>query len=155
MKPATTISLMKLQFKEAGASEALIEKMINFTLYMQAHKREFLITCVYRSPAVQNEMYEHGRSKPGPIITNARGGQSKHNRQDGKQQASDAFDVCPSFNNLPDWTKTGPALTTWETMGDAANQAGLEWGRHWQSLGYDWCHFEIYEAPTIKQELPT
>jgi peptidoglycan L-alanyl-D-glutamate endopeptidase CwlK len=34
----------------------------------------------YRSIAEQNRLYAQGRTLPGPIVTNARGGQSIHNR---------------------------------------------------------------------------
>ncbi len=34
----------------------------------------------YRSIAEQNRLYAQGRTLPGPIVTNARGGQSNHNR---------------------------------------------------------------------------
>lgn len=37
------------------------------------------ITDGYRSIAEQNELYAQGRTKPGNIVTNARGGQSAHN----------------------------------------------------------------------------
>ncbi|BAU28237.1 peptidoglycan L-alanyl-D-glutamate endopeptidase CwlK [Aneurinibacillus soli] len=38
-----------------------------------------LITQGYRSIAEQNDLYAQGRTKPGKIVTNARGGQSYHN----------------------------------------------------------------------------
>jgi len=34
----------------------------------------------YRSIAEQNRLYAQGRTTEGPIVTNARGGQSNHNR---------------------------------------------------------------------------
>lgn len=37
------------------------------------------ITSAYRSFAEQDELYAQGRTKPGPIVTNARGGESFHN----------------------------------------------------------------------------
>lgn len=51
------------------------------------------ITQTYRSAADQDADYEQGRTTPGSIITNARGGQSKHNcvAADGSP-ASQAFD---------------------------------------------------------------
>ncbi|MED0738884.1 M15 family metallopeptidase, partial [Aneurinibacillus thermoaerophilus] len=38
-----------------------------------------LITQGYRSIAEQNELYAQGRTKPGKIVTNAKGGTSYHN----------------------------------------------------------------------------
>jgi peptidoglycan L-alanyl-D-glutamate endopeptidase CwlK len=37
------------------------------------------LTCVYRSVQEQDALYNQGRTTAGPRVTNARGGQSKHN----------------------------------------------------------------------------
>ncbi len=37
------------------------------------------IICGNRTHAEQNALYAQGRTKPGPIVTNARGGESRHN----------------------------------------------------------------------------
>ena len=38
-----------------------------------------IITECYRSPERQEELYTQGRSRPGPVVTYKRGGESKHN----------------------------------------------------------------------------
>ena len=38
-----------------------------------------IVTESYRSPERQDELYQHGRSKPGPVVTYKQGGESKHN----------------------------------------------------------------------------
>ena len=40
-----------------------------------------IITECYRSPERQNELFEQGRSKPGPVVTYKRGGESNHNKR--------------------------------------------------------------------------
>ena len=39
-----------------------------------------IINQCYRSPERQDELYKQGRSKPGPIVTYKRGGESNHNK---------------------------------------------------------------------------
>jgi len=56
---------------------------------------DILVTCTYRSNAEQNDLYEVGRSLPGAIVTNAKGGQSEHNFTVNGQPASKAFDIVP------------------------------------------------------------
>ena len=55
---------------------------------------DVLIYCTYRSSEEQNELYKIGRTLPGKIITNARGGQSWHNFHA-------AFDFVPMINGKP------------------------------------------------------
>ena len=38
-----------------------------------------IVTEGHRSAAAQEELYTHGRSAPGPVVTYKRGGESKHN----------------------------------------------------------------------------
>ena len=47
------------------------------------------ITECYRSPERQDELYKQGRSKPGPVVTYKRGGESKYN-----QSPTPALDVA-------------------------------------------------------------
>ena len=63
---------------------------------------EILITCTYRSPAEQNELYAQGRTAPGKIVTRAQGGQSAHN-------VGLALDFVPIVNGKPEWTGRDPA----------------------------------------------
>ena len=58
------------------------------------------ITCTYRSPAEQAELFAQGRDKPGKIVTYAKPGQSPHN-----YVISWAFDIAfiNKFRKL-DWS---------------------------------------------------
>lgn len=57
---------------------------------------DILITSTYRDNESQNAIYAQGRTKPGRIVTNARGGQSFHNYRL-------AFDFVPIVNGKAQW----------------------------------------------------
>ncbi len=90
-------------------------------------------TSSYRSFAEQNALYAQGRTKPGPIVTNARGGQSLHNY-------GLAVDVVPlGANGQPNWNVPN---STWQKIGAAGKKQGLEWGGDWKSF-VDRPHFQL------------
>lgn len=81
---------------------------------------DILITSTYRDIESQNELYAQGRSKPGKIVTKAKGGQSFHNWRV-------AFDFVPLLNGKPAWNDT--ALFT--RCGEIGESVGLEWAGRW------------------------
>ena len=89
----------------------------------------------YRSPAAQDELYTHGRSAPGPVVTYKRGGESKHN-----SLPSRALDVAFL---LPDgevsWS--GLLLSKFARLVKAAD-ARVHWGGDWPGFK-DRPHFEV------------
>jgi flagellum-specific peptidoglycan hydrolase FlgJ len=90
---------------------------------------EVKITEGYRSPERQNELYAQGRGAPGPIVTNARAGQSHH-------QSKKAFDVMITKNG-----KEVDKKEVWNQLAALGKQAGLAWGGDFKSI-YDPNHFE-------------
>lgn len=78
----------------------------------------------YRPNERQAELYAQGRTTPGPIVTNAKPGQSKHN----------VFPSCAV--DLESATPGGLAFA-----GKMAAAVGLEWGGSWKSL-VDPPHFQ-------------
>lgn len=86
-----------------------------------------------RSYAEQDELYAQGRTKPGPKVTNARGGYSNHN-------FGIAFDVGVFEGNkyLPDSVK-------YKAVGVLGTDLGLEWGGNWTSI-VDQPHFQLRPA---------
>ena len=78
----------------------------------------------------QNDLYEQGRSKPGRIVTNARGGYSNHN-------FGIAFDigVFEAGKYLDDSPK-------YKAVGALGTEIGLEWGGNWKSI-QDEPHFQL------------
>ncbi len=101
---------------------------------------ELIVTSVYRSVDEQNEIYAQGRTKPGNIVTNAKGGQSYHNHRV-------AFDVVPLVQGKAVWNNNA----LWSKIGGIGQRVGLEWGGSWASfpdvphfqytLGYTWQNF--------------
>jgi len=105
---------------------------------------DFRITEGYRSPERQNELYAQGRTKPGNIVTNVRGGRSKH-------QTGRAIDIVwrkgKGINDRnPKGTLYDPVEL--EKMARIFQQAGKEqgvtvkWGGDFKTF-YDGPHLEI------------
>ena len=86
-----------------------------------------------RSYDEQNVLYEQGRSKPGRIVTNARGGYSNHN-------FGIAFDIGV-FEGAR-YIEESPA---YKAVGALGVQLGLEWGGNWKSI-QDEPHFQLRPA---------
>jgi peptidoglycan L-alanyl-D-glutamate endopeptidase CwlK len=82
----------------------------------------------------QNELFAHGRTKPGPIVTRARGGQSNHN-------FGVAWDIGIFRNG-----EYIPESKLYQNAGAIGKGQGLEWGGDWRSI-QDEPHFQaIAEA---------
>ncbi len=94
-----------------------------------------IITECYRSPERQDELYKHGRTAPGPIVTYKRGGESNHNKR-----PTPALDVAFL---LPDgevsWS--GLLLSKFARLMKAAD-ARVHWGGDWPGFK-DFPHFEV------------
>ena len=88
---------------------------------------DILVTCTYRSSAEQDALYAQGRTKPGPRVTNARGGQSFHNYHV-------ALDFVPIVNGKPEWRTSGSCWALWKTAGELAEKHGFEWAARWKTF---------------------
>lgn len=95
-------------------------KALKFVDACKAAGIEILIYCTYRSTEEQDELYTQGRSKPGDIVTNARGGESFHNFRC-------AFDFVPLVAGKPAWKNT----ELYRKAGLLAESVGLEWAGRW------------------------
>jgi hypothetical protein len=84
-----------------------------------------------RTKAEQDDLYAQGRTKPGKIVTNARGGQSNHN----SGVAIDVYIV--KCDGTIDLNKRIP-----QEVVDIAKQEGFEWGGDWKKFK-DYPHFEM------------
>ena len=84
----------------------------------------------HRSYEEQNELYAQGRSKPGQIVTKAKGGQSWHN-------FGMAFDIG-IFGSDGAYFGESEAYAVCGAIGEAL---GLEWGGSWASF-QDEPHFQ-------------
>lgn len=90
-----------------------------------------LIYCTYRSNEEQDEMYKIGRTKPGKIVTNARGGQSAHNTRE-------AFDFVPMIGGKPQWNDGA----LYAKCGAIAESVGLTWSGRWSGKLKETAHCE-------------
>lgn len=83
-----------------------------------------------RTFAEQDELHRQGRDKPGPKVTNARGGQSNHN-------FGVAWDIGVFENGQ--YLDESPA---YRQAGSIGKGLGLEWGGDWQRI-QDEPHFQV------------
>jgi len=83
-----------------------------------------------RTYAEQDELYKQGRSKPGQIVTNAKGGQSWHN-------FGLAFDVGIFSADGKSYYGESEA---YKDVGAIGESIGLEWGGRWEFV--DEPHFQ-------------
>jgi hypothetical protein len=99
----------------------------------QAEKEgiEVLITQGLRTYAEQDALYAQGRTKPGKIVTNARGGYSYHN-------FGLAFDIVLIENGNAVWTVN----SKWKRFAAICKANGFAWGGDWTSFK-DYPHFEM------------
>ena len=89
----------------------------------------------YRSAAAQDELFTHGRTAPGPIVTYKRGGESNHNHW-----PSWALDVAFL---LPDGEVSwSPTLLSKFARLMKATDMRVHWGGDWSEFK-DLPHFEI------------
>ena len=81
---------------------------------------DVIITSTLRDNDSQAALYAQGRSRSGPIVTNARPGTLAHNY-------GLAFDFCPIVNGKADWKN----INTFKRCGVIAESLGLEWVGRW------------------------
>ena len=70
---------------------------------------DLIITSTYRDAESQNVLYAQGRTAPGHIVTNARGGQSFH-------QYRCALDIVPLCNGKAVWDTSGSNAQLWQNI---------------------------------------
>ncbi|MFD2787375.1 M15 family metallopeptidase [Hymenobacter rubripertinctus] len=94
-----------------------------------------IITECYRSAERQNELYAQGRTKPGPVVTYKRGGQSNHNLGPPTPALDVAFVLA---DGSVSWSAL--LLSRFARLVKAAD-ARVRWGGDWKML--DRPHFEV------------
>ena len=111
-----------------------------FDMQMKAEQIDYIVTCTYRNLEDQTVLYAKGRTAPGPKVTNARAGESKHNATlaDGSP-ASEAFDIAIMEHGKIDWDISNPK---WHKAGMIGKSLGLEWAGDWVSFK-EYPHFQL------------
>jgi hypothetical protein len=131
----------KLNFLKKKSSTSkltgLVERKANAVLNeMKLLGHEMRIVEGFRSIERQNELYAQGRTKPGNIVTNAKGGESLHN-----------YGVAVDFVFRKEGYDASNAL--WQTFGAVGKKHGFEWGGDWKRF-IDRPHLEMRLGYSLK-----
>ncbi|AYV74493.1 M15 family metallopeptidase [Bacillus sp. PK3-056] len=140
------MSLKTLQdkaIKRMGAVKPIVKEKV-LDIIEQAYNEGIyvLITDGYRSYAEQDALYAQGRTKPGKIVTNAKGGQSNHN-------FGIAVDFC--LTNKEGTAAYWIVNKDWKRVAAIAKSKGFEWGGDWTSFK-DNPHLEYTGKITVTPE---
>lgn len=99
------------------------------------------LTATHRSNEEQNRLYAQGRTAPGKRVTNARAGQSNHNKY-----PSPAFDIAfRKKDGSIDWSDH-----LFKKFAVLAKANGLSWGGDWKSIK-DNPHFEYLRNEPVTE----
>ncbi len=98
----------------------------------------------------QDAIYAQGRTKPGIVITNARGGESFHNYG----LALD-FAIVKPGSNIIDWSGKcdvdNDQVPDYKEVGTIGEDLGFEWGARFTSMKGDLGHLQMSFGLTIKE----
>ncbi|EAG2634107.1 N-acetylmuramoyl-L-alanine amidase family protein [Listeria monocytogenes] len=121
----------------AGMNKVTSDKTRNVIKKMAKQGIYLCVAQGYRSNSEQNALYAQGRTKPGNVVTNAKGGQSNHNH-------GVAVDLClyTSDGKNVIWEST---TSRWKKVVNAMKAEGFKWGGDWKSFK-DYPHFELCDA---------
>ncbi|MDQ0192531.1 M15 family metallopeptidase [Paenibacillus wynnii] len=145
------LTLDQVQDKSEARLKGLNPALMAYTkeLIQQCYFKDvpIIITQGLRTIAEQNALYAQGRSKPGPIVTYARGGTSYHNYG----LAVDFALLLPDGNTVS-WNMSRDLdqdrKADWQEVVTVAKQLGFEWGGDWTSFK-DNSHLQITFGLTI------
>ena len=117
MNPSSDNRLKKIHPELARRVRTLIDNLAKAGMQIE-------VVQGLRTFAEQDALFAQGRTKPGKVVTNARGGQSNHNY-------GLAVDVVPFNDNKPNWDAPN---SIWVAIGAEAEKLGLEWGGNWKKF---------------------
>jgi peptidoglycan LD-endopeptidase CwlK len=127
--------LEKAEQKFEGIHSTIAQKARQLIKMAHTEGIFIIITQGIRTIKEQDALFEHGRTLPGKIVTNARGGYSYHN-------FGLAFDFCVcdivAGKLIPNWYVD----KRWKRVGEIGKSLGLEWGGDWTSF-IDYPHFQL------------
>jgi peptidoglycan L-alanyl-D-glutamate endopeptidase CwlK len=101
---------------------------------------DFTVLYGHRSNEEQDELYAQGRTKPGNIVTNKKGGESIHNTFPSR-----AVDLAPWPIDWNDLTRFGELAGVMKAIAHDM-MIPLQWGGDWPNFK-DYVHFQISERP--------
>ena len=103
--------------KLSDLNPVLWQKCLDFISACQKKEIYVLVDQTLRTNQEQDELYASGRTKPGKILTKAKGGDSYHNY-------GLAFDIAIMVNGKPNWGN----MELYRQAGEIGQSVGLEWG---------------------------
>lgn len=134
LTPRAEYRLDQLHPKVKQAKEQLIQNCRKRNITIQ-------ITHGLRTFEEQDKLYAKGRTQPGQIVTNARGGASYHN-----YGLAIDFVVLDPKTKKPNWDKhfdgNQNGRSDWEEVGEEGKKLGFDWGGDWTSFP-DYPHLEM------------
>lgn len=138
---------MPLHWNKVDPAELEAQFYQDVTGLFENSSSDWYATEAYRSPARQQTLWNQGRTAPGPIVTNAKPGESAH-------QYNRALDVAldgspkPGLQMLWNWKAAGWLWLRAKIAVHPRLQSGWKWG--------DWPHIQVYKwrtRPTPVQNL--
>ncbi|MGM1023566.1 MAG: M15 family metallopeptidase [Bacillota bacterium] len=143
-----TLTLEQVKEKSAPMLDGLHEvvRLAAEQLVERCYKRGVCIriTQGLRTIAEQDGLYAQGRTKPGNIVTNSKGGYSFHNFG----VAIDFVLIESGYDVKAD--KDNDGMADWYEVVAEAEALGFEWGGHWASFK-DFPHFQMTFGLTTAQ----
>jgi hypothetical protein len=91
----------------------------------RSSKRSYWVVEGHRSYKRSDELFEQGRTKPGPVVTNAKAGQSAHNFGIAADLVRDSY--LDRAGVQPDYRPE-----SYELLGVLCPKHGLVWGGSWR-----------------------
>jgi peptidoglycan L-alanyl-D-glutamate endopeptidase CwlK len=123
-----------------GLHPVLVLRYIQLDQACDADGIYLRITQGLRTSAQQDALYTMGRTVPGKIVTEARGGYSAHN-------FGYALDAVPNDATVPNWEPDWNSIDPrWNKVLSLASQCGLAEGAQWRTFP-DAPHFYLQECP--------
>jgi peptidoglycan L-alanyl-D-glutamate endopeptidase CwlK len=116
-----------------------LERLLALEALARDNGMTLVVTSARRSCAEQNAIYAEGRTKPGPVRTNARGCSSWH-------VVGRAFDV-----------EIVQGEKNWPLLGGLGKSLGLEWGGDWTGSSgalQDYGHFQYRPGLALSDVCP-
>lgn len=115
----------------------LRDKISSLFTIMESSGIELRVVQALRSWPQQDALFAQGRTAPGAIVTNVRGGYSYHNFGLAVDIVPSQFDLDQPYN--PDWNSKHPV---WQRMETAGMSLGLDSGAAWRTFP-DAPHFQL------------
>jgi hypothetical protein len=131
------VSLLQAKAQSTDTQPKVARMANEIVTKMRTKGYEVMVFQGFRSVAEQDYLYAQGRTRPGKVVTNAKGGESFHNY-------GVAVDIVFVKNGNPSWAESHP----WDLLGTVGKSVGFDWGGLWPSFP-DRPHFQHLEEYTL------